>query len=814
MVEDFDNNYEIYENNKQKFLEEFIDKRWEIIDAIELSNFSFSKISIYKDIEENLDKIEENSFYKALAGESSIANNALNINENNVEDHINHEQYYHVLSSDSSQEVAIESAIKGKSFVLQGPPGTGKSQTITNIITELIARGKKVLFVAEKKAALDVVYNKLKEIELEDYTIPIHNSAIDKKLILQNLYETLEKGRNKYIISGEKEILDQYKTNYDFLKKYGEELLKIRKPINKNVYQLIGKFLQYKNKDDLNFNINNIEHIDELKLNEIKIKINSYFQTMKLLNFNPQKNNWYGLKGTYLSIQQKEEIHKIINTLIEKINNINYDSDLLNLSSFSNKNSIEDTKKLYDLIAFSLEIEHVDEKLEDKYHIESDLLNYKKILKIKEDIDILEDDIFARYQNNIVGEDLNFIESSLLHVKDKKIKIFNKNFRLAKKIFKKYSLKNKFDFNNYLSDIKRIKELNENYKNFISFENLIVTKIHDNQTVDNLRKVVQQFELINMLGNLKLNTGIDLDRKTLFAKINNGQNSDNFLKNIEIKLKELLDINAKFINFFNHKNDDFELSDLKDKCFKLQDGFNEIDSILEYNRDLEKLEAENLMDYEYQIRANNLVNDYYDIFLKRFYKLLIDKYLSSNFYNYSASSLNNYYKSFIEYDDKISALAKTKIDSKLKNQIPNMDGLLADNQEIKLLKSQINKSRKIMPFRLLFQKISRLIMQLKPCLMMSPLSVSTYLKNADIEFDVVIFDEASQVKPENAIGAIYRSKQFIIVGDKEQLPPTNFFNSVDKDDDIYDEEDESNELKGFDSILELADSNLDSIKLK
>ncbi|WAM10595.1 AAA domain-containing protein [Mycoplasmopsis cynos] len=72
------------------------------------------------------------------------------INDKNINEKIDIASQYKTLDSDSSQEVAIQNAINNKSFILQGPPGTGKSQTITNIITELISRGKKILFVAEK----------------------------------------------------------------------------------------------------------------------------------------------------------------------------------------------------------------------------------------------------------------------------------------------------------------------------------------------------------------------------------------------------------------------------------------------------------------------------------------------------------------------------------------------------------------------------------------------------------------------------------------------------------------------------------------
>ncbi len=107
--------------------------------------------------------------------------------EANIDSKIDVFEQYKILDSDSSQEIAVQNAIRGKSFVLQGPPGTGKSQTITNIITELISRNKKILFVAEKNAALQVVYNNLRKIGLEKYAIPIHDSKVNKTHILQEL---------------------------------------------------------------------------------------------------------------------------------------------------------------------------------------------------------------------------------------------------------------------------------------------------------------------------------------------------------------------------------------------------------------------------------------------------------------------------------------------------------------------------------------------------------------------------------------------------------------------------------------------------
>ena len=84
-------------------------------------------------------------------------------------------------------------------------------------------------------------------------------------------------------------------------------------------------------------------------------------------------------------------------------------------------------------------------------------------------------------------------------------------------------------------------------------------------------------------------------------------------------------------------------------------------------------------------------------------------------------------------------------------------------------------------------------MRLKPCIMMSPLSVSTYLDSDQISFDLVIFDEASQVRPYDAIGAVYRGSQLVVAGDQKQLPPTSFFDKLSSDDDSGRDDDEYTE---------------------
>jgi very-short-patch-repair endonuclease len=112
-----------------------------------------------------------------------------------------------------------------------------------------------------------------------------------------------------------------------------------------------------------------------------------------------------------------------------------------------------------------------------------------------------------------------------------------------------------------------------------------------------------------------------------------------------------------------------------------------------------------------------------------------------------------------------------------------------------LLRNEFPKQRRFAPVRSLLSRAGAAIQSLKPCFMMSPLSLAKFARPEQLEFDILLVDEASQMKPEEALGALIRAKQVVVVGDAKQLPPTDFFNrSIDvanTDDDFEDIDDES-----------------------
>ena len=168
--------------------------RWVVEpDRIALGFFSFNKLLMYLDLDPNNTNIAENGIIAALFGDgfrdppSSIPGGA------HLDSHIRPQDAYYVLDADSSQSLAIHDAASGdgRNLVIQGPPGTGKSQTITNLIADAVGHGKRVLFVSEKMAALEVVKRRLDSVGLGQACLELHSNKTNKRQTLEELGRTL-----------------------------------------------------------------------------------------------------------------------------------------------------------------------------------------------------------------------------------------------------------------------------------------------------------------------------------------------------------------------------------------------------------------------------------------------------------------------------------------------------------------------------------------------------------------------------------------------------------------------------------------------
>ncbi len=162
---------------------------FEVVPEVALGTFSFAKYLMWKDLIDRADRLKESPLVRHLIDcDGSVAVDKGDFpRADEMDKRIDPASLFTPLPADSSQLVAVVASAEGRDFVLDGPPGTGKSQTIANMIAHNMALGRRVLFVAEKRAALDVVHRRLTDKGLAPFCLELHSAKATKSAVLKQL---------------------------------------------------------------------------------------------------------------------------------------------------------------------------------------------------------------------------------------------------------------------------------------------------------------------------------------------------------------------------------------------------------------------------------------------------------------------------------------------------------------------------------------------------------------------------------------------------------------------------------------------------
>ncbi len=256
---------------------------------------------------------------------------------------------------------------------------------------------------------------------------------------------------------------------------------------------------------------------------------------------------------------------------------------------------------------------------------------------------------------------------------------------------------------------------------------------------------------------------------------------------------------------------------LAERLKSMSERVSDLENWIDYKKVGQRLEVSGLGKFLANLekqppKAQDLMN----VFTKSFYKTQMELLFQQDarLQDFRGKHHEQLIAEFSEIDRKLIEYAPYVIMEQCNARRPSLNGFTASGSEINILKREAAKSRRHMPLIRLFEKIPNLLLRVKPCLMMSPLSVSQFMNPECFHFDLVIFDEASQIFTEDAIVAMYRGNQVVIAGDSKQMPPTNFFRSMDMDD--GEPGDDTDELSSadFSSVLDECGTVLPGMMLR
>ena len=770
---------------------------FEVVEEVVLGHFSFNKYLMWKDLIDRTEAMMEHPLVASLIDKSKkLPEDGNFVEPKNLDEMYKPQDFFAPLPMDSSQLAVLAAADKGKSFVIEGPPGTGKSQTISNLIAHLMAKGKTVLFVSEKMAALEVVYRRLEQIGLGRFCLQLHSNKANKRDVLNQLKQSWDNANSTI--------------ETDWINK-SNELLRLRNSLNllvKNLhtpgtngltpYYAMGMRIRHNTLADLlpfnwiSSNTHSMEDYAELKdlVHKIRIQAESCASLFNIQSFSCIANDHWDpawqqaivsesrtlsvcsmkLEKAYTNFKKSIDINIEVNDLstirfLLDLALILKDSSLATADYAFNKNGMEKIESLENAIT----------------HLTA-YINTKEQLHC-----ICPPDIWKHIDGNDLAERWNLA--------------LQKWFVPA--LIDKLTIKNELKKAGAKGNIVMPEDAKA----------IAILKEHGSilQELDKLLNDVRVWKIENSnVKDLENSANLAKNLRQISAKLATNPTSLTLLREKLDKLlaaRELLDPDGfvgQQIVAFEKAYNEFEKSYavLKNLCetstFEEQnskfDELNTLQSFIDYSTELVANEGK-LKDWCYwqklkqQALEKNIkpLIDAIEVYKINYPDIEIafeagycswwsKAVISENNILREFSSVQHMDKinKFIKLDDEFQRLTIQYIQAKLSENIPGKDSRNLSSAW-KLIQREMQKQRQIKPVRQILADAGEAVKQLTPCLMMSPLSVAQYLPVAKESFDVVVFDEASQITVWDAIGTLSRGQQVIVAGDPKQMPPSNFF---------------------------------------
>jgi very-short-patch-repair endonuclease len=692
-----------------------------IEERVVVGNFSFEKLAMVKDLQANLEALCGNSIVAALAGDVEAAGElrqaweAGQIDPSYV-DQMPAAAEFLIAPADSSQQSAIVMVARGQSGVVSGPPGTGKSQTITNLIGSLVAEGKSVLFVAQKRAALEVVKRRLEQVGLQHLVLDLHGQT-KKADVMRQFGESFELIRSSAAVDAA--TLDtHFEERRRQLNEHVERLHHARAPSGMSVYELQAAVLgasaeaicavRWQPKELVPLGSDQIHYLEGL-LAEAGAHSKLFLRD--------EDAAWAGARLSSASA--------VLSALRSVQSLLAVDFARLGVAAraFSSESGIP-TQSLREI---------------------------GTAIRLGERASAAT----SSYPRELFDTDLSSLALAMSPARNAFTRIWaslvNSGYRRAKRQLQHLRV-GRADAGTLLREVASALATATEWSSAT-------------RTGSRPAKLTSYPELQAAWDAFEANWA---PLRALLAGDTEGATT----RELERWVREL-DL---------HKEDAYRLPRLWEIETELQKwNLGRLVSDLRERRIVAGLWAETL---RYCYHQSCLEAAW-----------LEDPQLAA----FDGGYHNQVIKDFMSVDQRRTQIAAQRVRRAhaekaiaVRNANPEQEAIVRD---------QAKRKARHKPIRTLIGEAPDVVTALRPCWMASPLAVSQLLAGGGRYFDVVIFDEASQVLPEDAVTSILRGRTVVVAGDEKQLPPTPFFASGVSDSELTREEAEP--VEGFESVLEI-----------
>jgi very-short-patch-repair endonuclease/DNA polymerase III delta prime subunit len=783
---------------------------------IVLGFFSFAKFLMYRDLDPanwpSHIKLDEHPLISGLIQNGFPAAENMIHEDANVDEHLSVDRLFHVVDADSSQTLAIEEVRRGRNLVIQGPPGTGKSQTITNIIASAVKDEKKVLFVAEKMAALEVVQRRMNSIGLGPLCFELHSSKSNKRAVLEELKRTKELSKPKnHDIEGATIRLQSLREK---LNNHCITIHKPNAPSGFTAYNIIGNLVSLKEKGIQSKGIV-LTKPEEWTLNDLKDKQNllsDVVSRVKEIGI-PAENVWVGVCRAALLPNEYERLVEKLQLLSQSLQQLQEERQIV-----ANYFSLPATLQSYRYAAYTIQAV-LSMPACDKNGLTNNIWIQKfntieAIVEAGKNYETLKNRLSDKISGVALTTDLSVCRQNIAMYGESLFKIFNSHYKGATALLKSVlavpipkDSKSKLAL---LDEILQVQELQKLLK-------------RDDQTGNAAFGSYWEADQSNwsVLTNI-INWRRGLDNNSLpenfflhCSKLSSAPEWEELNSNIVNHLDEfesntksmfnLLQLDMK-IAFEADSIETISIDGFANKIKKWSSSVEQLSKWINFKKKYDLLSHAGLEAIATQIWDGTLdLNQVNNIFTHAYYDSLAELAFSDHptLRDFDGFQQSTDVLNFRENDKYRIEQARVELRGRHFSGLPHSEGGIGP---LGILNGEFAKKRNHLSIRHLIKKAGPAIQALKPVFMMSPLSVAQFLEPGGIEFDLLVIDEASQIEPVDALGAVARAKQIVVVGDTQQLPPTKFFSRVAGNISEHDEgadEEETTSTEDVESILSL-----------